>query len=222
MIPATETTLCPTDSLVPVVDETIHPVITVTPQTTLTAVTPQTTLTAVTPQSFNNVNPATVINISRGSFNKNKVICYPTQKVKLKFSASTDVVSNSAITWKSANTKIATVNQKGVITAKKKGKTTVCILDENGTILASCNVVVKKATIKITKKSIAVKQNSVLSIKKFVKLVKADKIKKIKIGNTSVLKKMNTKKVKVCKKGKTKITIVTKFGAKKSFVLHIK
>lgn len=49
----------------------------------------------------------------------------------------------STVTYKSSNKKVATVNQKGKIKAKKAGKTTITVTAQNG-ITAKCIVRVKK------------------------------------------------------------------------------
>ena len=46
------------------------------------------------------------------------------------------------ITYKTSNSKVASINAKGVITARKKGKTTITV--KSGKITVKCKVTVKK------------------------------------------------------------------------------
>ena len=61
-----------------------------------------------------------------------------TYKLKAKRTPSN---SDQAITYKSSNTKIATVNASGKITAKKKGTVTITV--KSGSVSVKCRVTVK-------------------------------------------------------------------------------
>lgn len=63
------------------------------------------------------------------------------KKVKLK-SVITPVTSQDKVKYKSSNTKVATVNAKGVVTAKKAGKAKITV--QSGSKKAVCTVTVKK------------------------------------------------------------------------------
>ena len=79
---------------------------------------------------------------------KLKITGSKTMKVKAKQTLvsklSPATADNQKVTWKSSNKKIATVNSKGVVTAKKAGKVTITATAKDGSR--------KKATIKITVK----------------------------------------------------------------------
>lgn len=66
------------------------------------------------------------------------------EKQTLSLTISPATAKNQKVTWKSSNSKIATVNAKGVITAKKAGKVTITATTKDGSN--------KKTSIKITVK----------------------------------------------------------------------
>lgn len=73
--------------------------------------------------------------------NKTKVTLSKGKKVKLKATVAPSNVTDKNVTFTSSNTKVATVNAKGVVTAKKAGKATITA--KAGTKKAACKIVVK-------------------------------------------------------------------------------
>lgn len=118
------------------------------------------------------------------------------KKISLKSEVTPVTATNQKLTWKSSNTKIATVNSKGVVTGKKAGKVTITATAKDGSK--------KKASIKIT-----VKEN--------VKKVVISGAKKVKAGKKITLKAKVTpstasnKKV-TWKSSNTKIATVNSKG----------
>lgn len=73
--------------------------------------------------------------------NKTNVTLSKGKKVKLKATVAPSNATDKNVTFTSSNTKVATVNAKGVVTAKKAGKATITA--KAGTKKAACKIVVK-------------------------------------------------------------------------------
>ena len=73
--------------------------------------------------------------------NKTKVTLAKGKKVTLKATVATSNATDKNVTFTSSNTKVATVNAKGVVTAKKAGKATITA--KAGIKKDTCKIVVK-------------------------------------------------------------------------------
>lgn len=73
--------------------------------------------------------------------NKTKVTLAKGKKVTLKATVAPSNATDKNVTFTSSNIKVATVNAKGVVTAKKAGKATITA--KAGTKKATCKIVVK-------------------------------------------------------------------------------
>lgn len=94
------------------------------------------------------------------SLNKKSFTVYLGQKTVYQLKAASK--PQGAITWKSSKTSVATVNQKGVITPKKEGKTKIIVTA--GGVTASCEVTVKKPSLSLSsKKTIYINHPAALS-----------------------------------------------------------
>ncbi len=156
------------------------------------------------------------------------------KKLKLKVAVSPANATNKAVTWKSSNTKYATVNSKGIVTIKKAagGKTviiTATAKDGSG-IKASYRIqcmkgVVKKVTIS-GKKTRTIKAGKSIKLKAKVKATKgANKTLRWLSSNTKYAKVNNKGKVTTKKvgKGKTvKITATATDGSGKKATIKLK
>ena len=67
-------------------------------------------------------------------------------KVQLRATVAPDNATNQAVTWKSSNTKVATVSNNGLVTMKAAGTASIiCTSEDNSSVQAFCNVTVLKA-----------------------------------------------------------------------------
>ena len=101
------------------------------------------------------------VKVKRVKLNKGKWTSYAGSTVKLKASVSPSNATDKRITWKSSNTKVASVNADGVVTAKKAGSAIITATAKDGSKKkASCKVTVKKGKLAI--KSITVSSKNSL------------------------------------------------------------
>lgn len=156
------------------------------------------------------------------------------KKLKLKVAVSPANATNKAVTWKSSNTKYATVNSKGIVTIKKAagGKTviiTATAKDGSG-IKASYKIqcmkgIVKKVTI-VGKKTRTIKAGKSIKLKVKVNATKgANKTLKWSSSNTKYATVNSKGKVTTKKagKGKTiKITATATDGSGKKASVKVK
>ena len=120
------------------------------------------------------------------------------------------------ITWKSSNTKVASVNSKGVVTAKAKG--TAVITASCGEYQVTCKITVKNPSLKLSKSSATVKVGKTTKIS--AKATPSGKVT-YKSSNTKIATVSSKGVVKGKKKGTAKIT-VTCNGVKKVFTVKVK
>ena len=117
-------------------------------------------------------------------------------------------MSDFRVTYKSSNTKIATVSSKGVVTGKKKGTATITLTGSNGQ-KATCKVIVKerKATkISKVKSSLTIKKGKTAKLS--IKLTPKNTTDTItwKSGNKKIATVSKSGVVTGVKKGKTTVT----------------
>lgn len=147
---------------------------------------------------------------------------YPgkTAKINVKYSNTT---AQTTKVWSSSNTKVATVNQNGVVKGVKAGKAKISLTVQNPgdaqALVVSCNVTVKQyvTSIKLnaTKKTIYNGKSFTLKAKVNPKNA-ANKAVTYKSSNKKIATVTSKGVVKGIKPGKATITVTAKDGSKKS------
>ena len=168
------------------------------------------------------VEKATVIPPTEASLtlNKTKYTLYTAGRKKLTLAATLNgaKLSGDKVTWSSSNTKVAKVNSKGVVTAKKAGKATITAIASNG-LKVKCTITVKKPSIKLkTKSVITLKEGKTLKIKatstpggKFTYKTSSKKIATVSSKGVIKAKKKGTADITVARNGvKKKIKVKVK------------
>ena len=123
---------------------------------------------------------------------------------------------SATVKYTSSNTKIATVNSKGVVKGIKAG--TVTITAKAGSLKATCKVVVKNPTFSLVKSSATIKKGKTTTIKS--KAAPANKI--TYVSSNKKIATVNSKGVvKGIRKGKATITVKCN-GITKKFVVTVK
>lgn len=102
-----------------------------------------------TAKDGSNVKATCKITVSRPvtkiTLNKTKANIKKGKKLTLRASVSPFFATNKNVTWKSSNPSVATVNSKGVVTAKKAGTVTItCTAADGSKVKATCKITVKK------------------------------------------------------------------------------
>lgn len=82
------------------------------------------------------------ISVTGVTVDKSKVILEKGKKVTVTPTIKPDNATNKKVTWKSANTRVAKVNSKGVITAVGAGSTTVSVTTLDGNKMSEIVVIV--------------------------------------------------------------------------------
>lgn len=106
--------------------------------------------------------------VTKVKLNKTKLSLKPKKTYQLKATVSPSGATTKGVTWKSSNTKAATVNSKGKITAKKAGTTTITATTKDGTgKKAACKVTVGKPVtkIKLNKTKVTLKVGKTFTLK---------------------------------------------------------
>ena len=147
------------------------------------------------------------------------------KKIKLTASVQPDNAADKTVTWKSGNTKVATVNSSGVVTMKKGSGGKSVVITATAKDGSGVKGTYKITSMKGAVKSIKISGKTSIKAGKSVKLkakVKADKKANTKLkwtsSNTKYAKVSSTGKVTARKAGKgkkVKITAAATDGSKK-------
>ena len=144
-----------------------------------------------------------------------KAVLYTSGKNKLTLKA-TVTGSSEKVTWSSNNQKVATVNEKGVVTAKKAGK--AVITAKVGNAVAVCSITVKKPVIKAAKNKITLKSGKKTTLS--VKAVPGGKLKYVSSNKKTA--SVSAKGIVTAKKAGKAVITVKGNGAKAKITIIVK
>ncbi len=146
------------------------------------------------------------------SLNKKSLTIGKGKKYTLKATVKPGDAADKTVTWKSSNTKVATVDKKGVVSGKKAGEATITATSKNGK-KAQCKVTV--AEVKLNASSMPLqKGKSTTALKIASQSLKTDKVKSWKSSNTKVVKVDKKGKLTAQKKtGTATVTVTMNSGA---------
>lgn len=153
-------------------------------------------------------------------FSKKKIILAKGSKKALTIKREPRNASEK-ISWTSSNANIVKVTSKGMAIGRKPGTAIITAKTTNGK-KASCTVIVKKPSITLKKNNITLKAGKSVRIKVKSVFPKNDKVKSYKSNKPKVAVVNAKGKVTAKKPGKAQITVITKCGAKASFVVTVK
>lgn len=97
------------------------------------------------------------VKVSKVKLNKSKITVKAGSSCKLKASVSPSKASNKALVWKSSNTDVASVDNKGSVSCKKAGTATITAVSSDGSK--------KKASCKVTVKDIRISRLAISSMR---------------------------------------------------------
>lgn len=162
-------------------------------------------INALTKATFNEA-------MSKSNYTNPKINCTKRNLyVKNSFTLKVSGGSAQKTSWKSSNTKVATVTSSGKVVAKKAGKTTITATKDG--VKMNCSIVVKNPTVKAKKTTIKLKKSTTITVKNAVGKTKYKSL-------TNKIAKVTSKgKVTGLKKGTAKIQVIAS-GVK--FVVKIK
>ena len=166
--------------------------------------------------------------------NATRKVLYNGKATTLKATVYPSNASNKAVTWKTSNSKVATVNAKGVVRAKKPGYAYITVKTKDSNKTARCKVTVKaqkatKVTVNVKKTVSLQKKGKSVNIKATVSpsntynkriTVSNSNKKAVKISATRIT---SGKKVKVTalKKGSSNIKFTAADGSRKSTTVKV-
>ena len=154
----------------------------------------------------------------------------PGKKITLKATVYPTNATNQDITWKVSNQKYASVNSKGVVTAKKAGKgkkvTVTAISKADGSVKATYKITIMKNAvkkIKLSAKTKTIKRGKSVTVKAKFTPSKGISKELTWTSSNSKIATVNSKgKVVGKKKGKVKITAKAKDGSGKKATITIR
>lgn len=159
--------------------------------------------------------------IKKIKLNIGKVTLGYGEKTTLRYTVSPQN-ANGKLTLKSSNTKVAKINKKGVITAKKSGKATITVKASSG-VTAKCKVTVlpKPQKVKLSPKTLHLKIGDVRQLSAKLKPKKSASSLRWSSSNASVASVSTSGSVTAKKAGSVKITVKTINGEKATCKINV-
>lgn len=157
------------------------------------------------------------VNVSSVKLNKTLTTIVKGKSETLKPTINPSNASNQNVKWKSSNTKIATVDSKGVVKGVAAGTATITVTTEDGGKTATCKVTVTQpvTSVKLNKTKLTLSKGKTETLKATVNPSNAtNKAVTWKSSNTKVATVDSKGKVKAVAKGTATITVTTKDGSK--------
>ncbi len=155
------------------------------------------------------------VKVTGVKLNKSSAKVYAGQTYQLKATVSPSDASNKKVSWTSSDTKIATVNSKGLVTAKKPGVAYITCKTDNKGFTAKCKITVQKLiktkSVKLNKTKLSLYDGKYYQLKATVSPSDASvKTVTYKSSNTSVATVSSKGKIYAVKPGTATITCTTK------------
>ena len=168
------------------------------------------------------------VKVTRITLNKANASIEKGKTLQLKATVTPTNATTKAVTWKSSNTKIATVSSTGKVTAKATGTVTItCTAKDGSGKKATCKITVIKPTVKATKITInktkaTLVKGEKISLKATVTPTNAtNKAVTWKSSNTKIATVSSTGKVTAKATGTVTITCTAKDGSGKKATCKI-
>ena len=155
--------------------------------------------------------------VSSIRLNKTSISIYNGKTETLTATVIPSEASNTAVTWASSNTSVATVSSSGVVTGKSRGTATITVTADDGSgVQATCEVEVKQYVTNITLDktflSLAIDEEATLSV-----TVLPDNANNRSVtwssSNNSIASVDNSGKVTAKATGKVKINVTANDGS---------
>ena len=163
------------------------------------------------------VIPHTILKVKSIKLSKTSAAVFKWKTVQLKATVTPANATLTAVTWKSSNTKVATVSSTGKVVGKGKGIATItCTAKDGSGVKATCKITVKQPVTKITlnKTSLSIVKGKTYALKATVAPAAANnRAVTWKSSNTKVATVTSAGKVTAVGKGTATITCTAKDGS---------
>ncbi len=158
------------------------------------------------------------IPVTKVTLNNSSLSIFIGRTATLKATISPANATTKSVTWKSSNTKVATVDKSGKVVTKGVGKATITVTTTDGSKTAKCTLEVKPilvSGVKLNKTNISVMEGQAFTLVATVSPSNAtNKAVTFKSSNTKAATIDQTGKVTAQKVGSATITVTTTDGKK--------